>query len=180
MKKAHRTLRRRPLFTPVWLSLLSGVVLLLAGGWVWNSLGTTTAILVRHAETVGEGPQRQLSAFGIERTAALVKVLEDVSLGAVYVSEYPRSRSMGEAVSAATGAELIQVPADDTAGLADRVRRRKGETVLVVGHSNTLPDLIERLGGPPVMIGEDDHSRLLVLTTGWLERTRLLSLRYDP
>ncbi|MGD8977247.1 MAG: phosphoglycerate mutase family protein [Gammaproteobacteria bacterium] len=180
MKKSHRSLRRRPLFTPVWLSLLSGVALLFAGGWVWNSLGTTTVILVRHAETVGDGPQRQLSPGGIERTAALAQMLENVSLSAVYVSELPRTRATGEIVAAATGAELIEMPAADAEELADRLRRRKGQTVLVVGHSNTLPVLIERLGGTPVAIDQDDHSQLLVLTTGWLERTRVLSLRYNP
>jgi len=180
MKKSYRRLRRRPLFTPVWLSLLGGIAFLLASGWVWNSLGTTTAILVRHAETDGVGAERQLSAEGLERATMLAAMLKDVPLSAIYMTELPRTRATGEAVATATGAELIEVPAADTAKLARLLKRRKDQVVLVVGHSNTLPDLIARLGGPPVSLDESDHAQLLVLTTGWLERTRVLPLRYGP
>lgn len=180
MKKSYRRLRRRPLFTPVWLSLLGGIAFLLASSWVWNSLGTTTAILVRHAETDGVGPERQLSAAGLRRATMLAEMLRDVPLTAIYVTELRRTRATGEAVATTTGAELIEVPAADTAKLARLLKRRKDQVVLVIGHSNTLPDLVARLGGPPTSLDESDHAQLLVLTTGWLERTQILALRYGP
>lgn len=180
MKKSYRRLRRRPLFTPVWLSLLGGIAFLLALSWVWNSLGTTTVILARHAETEGIGAERKLSAAGIARAKTLAAMLEDVPLTAIYISEYPRTRATGEVVAAATGGELVEVPAADTAKLARLLKGRKDQVVLVVGHSNTLPDLVARLGGRAISIDESDHAQVMVLTTGWLERTRILPLRYGP
>ncbi len=178
MKKSNRSLRRRPLFTPVWLSMIGGLVFLLAASWTWNSLGTVTVILVRHADTTGNEAQRPLTAVGALRAESLANILKDVPLAAVYVNELPRTRATGVGVAAITGAELIEVPTADFDKLPGLLKRHKGEIVLVVGHSNTVPELIERLGGKANTIEESDFSRLLILTTGLLESTRVLPLRY--
>ena len=180
MKKSNRSLRRRPLFTPVWLSMIGGLVFLLVGSWTWNSLGTVTVIFVRHADTTGSEAQRPLTAAGALRAESLAKMLQDVPLAAVYVNELPRTRATGQGVAALTGAELIEVPSADFDKLPGMIKRHKGEVVLVVGHSNTVPELIKRLGGESAEIGETDFSQLLILTTGLLESTRVLPLRYQP
>jgi phosphohistidine phosphatase SixA len=178
VKKSNRSLRRRPLFTPVWLSMIGGLVFLLVASWTWNSLGTVTVILVRHADTTGSEAQRPLNAVGALRAESLANILQDVPLAAVYVNELPRTRATGAGVAAITGAELIEVPTADFAKLPGLLKRHKGEIVLVVGHSNTVPELVERLGGKAKTIEESDFSQLLILTTGLLESTRVLPLRY--
>ncbi|MGB5211197.1 MAG: phosphoglycerate mutase family protein [Gammaproteobacteria bacterium] len=180
MKKSNRSLRRRPLFTPVWLSLLGGLMFLLAVSWLWTSMGTVTVIFVRHADTVGHEDQRQLTEDGMQRAAALARLLQDVPLAAVYVNELSRTRATGEGVAKVTGAPLIELPSTASADLVRELKQHKGEIVLVVGHSNTVPELIRALGGTAEPISDTDFSQLLVLTTGLFDKTRVLRLNYEP
>ncbi|MGH8262432.1 MAG: hypothetical protein ACRET4_03055, partial [Steroidobacteraceae bacterium] len=79
-RKVLAGLRRRPLLTPVWLTLLFGVLLAVAVGWLWSSQSTTTVIVVRHAEkelgTIDDPP---LSQAGEQRAADLARIFGDKS-----------------------------------------------------------------------------------------------------
>jgi len=69
------------------------------------------------------------------------------------------------AVLAVTGIEPIIYPPGDTAGLVARLRKRAGDQVLVVGHSNTIPPLLQQLGVvEPVTIDELQYGDLWVVT----------------
>ena len=53
MKSDHVTFQRRPFLTPVWLTALAalfGLSFLVFAAWVWGTAGSTTVIVVRHAE----------------------------------------------------------------------------------------------------------------------------------
>ena len=60
--------------------------------------------------------------------------------------------------------ELRVLPAGDTARLLARLRRAHcGEQVLVVGHSNTVPEVAQAFGGAPFEIGETEYGRIYTL-----------------
>jgi len=180
MRKDHRSLRRRPLFTPVWLSAFGAIAAALVVVWLWGMAGVSTVIVVRHAEKVSS-PETDpaLSSLGVERAQALARVMRDVPLAAIYVSEFRRTRETAEPVAEAQGVEIIEVSADDSAGLLRRLGAHRGESVLVVAHSNTMPEIVAGLGGETRPIAEDEFSRLLIVTTGIFTRTRVLPLRYE-
>jgi phosphohistidine phosphatase SixA len=179
MKKEHRTLRRRPLFTALLMPLFAAIAGVLLLAWAWNASNTTTVVLVRHAEKMPDPPDNPaLSPAGAYRAKALAGWLADSDLARIYVSEFLRTRQTAEPVAAGSGVAIVEVPADDVAGLVRAVRGHRGETVLVVGHSNTVPAVIEALGGDRVEIGEKDYSRLFVVTDSPLTRTTVLALRY--
>ena len=47
----------------------------------------------------------------------------------------------------------------------DITAKHRGETILVVSHSNTVPLIVERLGGEPVpAIGDNAYGDLFVVT----------------
>ena len=181
MRKAHRTMRRRPLFTPVWLAALGSVLAVVVGLWLWEMAGTSTAtvILVRHADKL-EAPSVDpaLSPAGEQRARALGEALRDGPLAAIYVTEYRRTRQTAAPVAEVTGAEVIEIPADDSSELLQRLRAHRGEIVLVVGHRNSVPGVVSELGGETALFAEDEFERLLVVTWGPFTRTRVLALRY--
>ena len=128
-------------------------------------------ILVRHAEAAGE-PRNDppLTERGIERAQALAQALEGARIGAAIVSSLARTRLTAEAVTGPR--DLIPTVADVSGGLeehvqavADAVRARpRGEAVLVVGHSNTVPMIVAALGGPELPdLCHWQFSRLFVL-----------------
>jgi broad specificity phosphatase PhoE len=180
MKKEHRTLRRRPLFTPLLMPVFAGIAALLLIAWAWNASSTTTVVLVRHAEKMAQPPDDPpLSEAGQYRAKALAGWLADSGIRTIYVSDRQRTRLTADPVAERTGAEIVALPADDVVGLVQVLRgQHRGETVLVVGHRNTLSPIIERLGGQPVDVTENDYSRLFVVTDSPLTRTTVLALRY--
>ncbi|MCK7514723.1 MAG: uroporphyrinogen-III synthase [Desulfobacterales bacterium] len=71
-------------------------------------------------------------------------------------------------------------PASDAAGLVERLRTdHSGDVILVVGHSNTLPDLLKRLGHPAEeTIADDDYGSLFVLFPREGQPPVVVRLRY--
>ncbi|MEM8996683.1 MAG: hypothetical protein AAGF23_17995, partial [Acidobacteriota bacterium] len=65
------------------------------------------------------------------------------------------------------------------AALAERLLAdHRGETVLVVGHSDTNPVLIEALGAPPPAIADDDYDDVYMVAFPAPDEPRLIRLGY--
>lgn len=179
LKKDHRGLRRRPLYTPVAIVIASILVVVISGTWLVASWGSTTVVLVRHAERLPEGRDPGLSESGEARARRLAELLERAELAAIYVSEAKRTLETATPVAAASGVEPRAVPADKPGRLLRRLKwRHRGEVVLVVGHSNTVPLIADGLGAPIDLIEADDYAGLWIISYSRLRGTRLLTLRY--
>jgi phosphohistidine phosphatase SixA len=179
MKKDHRKLRKRPLFTPLLAPILGAVIVIMLVGLLWTAQGTTTVILVRNAESgVGNNGESRLTDTGVYRARALAGWLGKSGLSRIYVADYPPAESTAGPVAEATGAELVKISADDIDAVLDAVGRLRGENVLIVWERSTLPQIIQGLSGSQVEIGEKDHSGLYIVTDSFLTRARLLELRY--
>lgn len=179
LKKDHRGLRRRPLYTPLVFVIASILGLVLAGGWLVASWGSTTVVLVRHAEKLSEDKDPGLSEAGRARAERLAGMLESAGLSAIYVSEAKRTQETAAPVASATGIEPRVVSTDQASRLLRRLKwRHRSDVVLVVGHSNTLPAIAEGLGAPIGLVDEQDYGGLWVVSYSRLRGTRLLALRY--
>jgi phosphohistidine phosphatase SixA len=133
-----------------------------------------TVVLVRHAETTGEGAQRALSEEGSGRAAALARLLGHAGVTHLYCSPYPRTRQTLGPLQALTKLEVVEVSPREAARQVELLRELPpGSLAVVSGHSNTVPGLVSRLGGEVrdledspygPMIAEDQHDRLYVVT----------------
>lgn len=132
-----------------------------------------TIYLIRHAEkqTIpDDAPEADkkdppLSRVGQLRALGLADDLPIAELDGVYVTDFQRSRQTASAVLAVTGLEPIVYPAKDSAGLAARLRERTGEQLLVVGHSNTVPLVLQALGvTDEVVVDEQQYGDMWVVT----------------
>jgi broad specificity phosphatase PhoE len=154
-----------PLDLLVSIALKRSLSLLLAFGFGLSSAAAqSTIFVVRHAEkaeTPGENPE--LSEVGRTRAEALAKLLKDANITAIYASEFKRTQETAAPLAKALGITVVNVPAKDTAALAAKLRTTNGN-ILVVGHGNTIPDLLEALGiSAPIDIGENDYDELFVV-----------------
>jgi broad specificity phosphatase PhoE len=147
--------------------LVIGVVMLLLTGSI--AAETTTILLVRHAEkaaTAGDDPE--LTQEGRARAEKLATAIEDVDIAAIYSTPFKRTRDTVAPIASAKGIEVIVTEAGPgfTDDLAARILEdHRGETVLVVGHSNTLGATIQTLGGgPAVDLDESEYGDLFVCT----------------
>ena len=122
-------------------------------------------ILARHAEkadAAADPKNPELSSAGRARAEALGRMLKDAGVIAIFASEYARTQQTAEEVRRASGAAVTIVPAKDVAALADKLKTVDGNAV-VIGHSNTLPEIIKALGvDKPVTIGESEYDNLFI------------------
>jgi len=111
----------------------------------------TTVVLVRHAEK-GSAPANDplLSEAGQARAGALAEALADAGVQAVIVTPLQRTRLTAARVLEQRGLtpQAVAISATHVADVARAVREHKGQVVLVVGHSNTIPAIVGALGGP--------------------------------
>ena len=124
---------------------------------------------MRHAEKAAdaEAPRDPpLSAAGAARARALAERVSAVPLVAVYATPWRRTRETATPAANAHGlAVRTEDPPEDavTHAHALRARHRDG-TVLVVGHSNTVPPLVAALCGCAVpALGDADYGDLFVV-----------------
>jgi phosphohistidine phosphatase SixA len=114
---------------------------------------TTVVILVRHAEKAQTPIQDPpLTEAGVVRSYALATALLHTDLQAIIATELTRTQQTAHPTAEAHG---IAVETVRTGGgeahakaVAAAVRAHAGQTVLVVGHTNTIPEIIAELGGP--------------------------------
>lgn len=121
--------------------------------------------VVRHAERAEDGTNDPpISADGERRARLLASMLRDSGVTHIYTTDFLRTRATAAPI--AQGAGLVPEVYDPgaPAALAGRLRTTPGRH-LVVGHSNSVPDLVAALGGDPHgEIAQDEYDRLYVLT----------------
>lgn len=118
--------------------------------------------VVRHLQKA-EGRDPGLSEEGRRNAAMLADSLAAEAPAAIYVSSTRRARETAAPLAARLGLTVKEYDPRDTPGLVARVAAEPG-SVLVVGHSNTVPDIVERLGGVrPADLSEQDYGDLWVI-----------------
>jgi len=153
---------------------LTLVVFLFFLGVAAPAVAQPMVFLVRHAERADTaaggqpkmGADPELSAAGRQRAESLATVLKDANITAVYATEFKRTQQTAAPIAKALGLTVTVIPSDNTADLLKRLKSSKGN-VLVVGHSDSVPEIIKSLGVKAhVKIGDDDFDNLFVVTLG--------------
>jgi broad specificity phosphatase PhoE len=119
--------------------------------------------LVRHAEKADQSEDPPLTEEGHARARALADLLRDAGITEIFSSDFERTRDTAAPLAGDLG--LAVTPYDPTRlpELARTLLSSPGR-VLVVGHSNTTPELAGLLGGEPgAPIPETEYDRLYVL-----------------
>ena len=134
-------------------------------------------VIVRHAEkAASDGGDPDLSPAGRARAEALARILKDSGITAIFTSEFKRTQETAAPTAASTSIATTVVPAKDPAALVAKLHQLNGNA-LVVGHGNTIPNIIKALGiNAPINIPDADYSELLIVTLG--DTPQLFRLHY--
>ena len=129
----------------------------------------TTVLIVRHAEKASAtAPDPPLSAAGEQRALALRDTLARFPVAAIYSTNTLRTRATAQPTAQARELTPMLYDAGKLPALAARIRRqyRIGQTVLIVGHSNTILETAEAFGvaRPVPTVGDQEYSYLLRVT----------------
>ena len=112
--------------------------------------------VMRHLQKAA-GPDPGLTEEGQRSAQRLAVLLGGQRITAIYVSTTRRARETAAPLAARLGIAPVEYDPADTPALAARVRQERGP-VLVVGHSNTVPDIVAQLGGTrPEPLADDRY-----------------------
>jgi phosphohistidine phosphatase SixA len=141
----------------------------------------THLVLVRHAEKAF-GEDAPLLAEGKRRALMLADILNEFPLDTIYATRYQRTQLTAQPTARRQSKELAiynhEVPRD----LIQRIKNKhKGYRILVAGHSNTTPELINKFIGKEVLekIDERDYNNLFVLSINSAGEMELQKLNYS-
>ncbi len=151
-----------------------------------------TVFLVRHAEKESEPKDDPpLKKEGVARSQELARVLSDAGVKTIITSQFARTKQTAEAFATKAGVAVTSITLkpnptngkliaeESTAEVVNKILERPGESVLVVGHSNSLPDVIKMLGGDVVpTIDEKKFDDLFIVTVYAKGKARVVHLKY--
>ena len=129
----------------------------------------TTVILARHAERLDQTTDPPLNEVGMARAEALAQVLDTVRVDVVITTQLQRTRLTAAPFMTKRGLEPVVVATgpleQHVATVASLIRERyAGKTVLVVGHSNTIPAVARALGATSARpLADTEHGDLYIV-----------------
>jgi broad specificity phosphatase PhoE len=140
----------------------------------------TTVILIRHAERLAspETDDPHLSTAGKSRAKRLLHVLGQANISAIYTSDAIRTKETAQPLADALG--LSPMEATDAPDIKkDILLNHVGKTVLVVGHTDTVPEVIRLLGdNSGHEIDHEEFDNMFVATVLGEGRVRVTRLKY--
>jgi len=130
------------------------------------SICATTVILLRHAEKATQpADDPPLTAAGRARANVLADVLADAGVNAIFVTEFRRTVETAAPLAARIHLQPRVVSAGNKQELVETVRKIQDGTVVILGHSNTIPGIVAELGGTSsLVIPETEFDNLMILT----------------
>ncbi|MEO8621763.1 MAG: histidine phosphatase family protein [bacterium] len=144
--------------------------------------GSTTIIVVRHAEKAAEpAADPPLTTAGATRAHALAAFLHDAGVRAVISTQYARTRLTASPTASALRlpVEILDARFTPRATADSLLAKHRGQTMLVVGHSNTVPAIVEALGAPrPADICDAGYDNAFVVTVPVSGTATVVRLHY--
>ena len=104
-------------------------------------------VVVRHAERADATADSPLSAAGEARARRLADLLKDAGISRIYTTDLRRTIQTAAPLADTLHVSASALPAADRAALLTRVRgSAPHDRLLIVGHSNTVPEILTALG----------------------------------
>jgi phosphohistidine phosphatase SixA len=191
-KKAHKRTQMKINRRSLILFSLFVCAALFQQAFAQNDFKPKTVFLIRHAEKEDEPRQDPpLKKEGVARSQELARLLSGAGIKAIYTSQFTRTKQTAEPLAmklglTSTTISLKSNPSnprliaeESTADVVNKILQGSGENVLLVGHSNSIPDVIKMLGGDVVpTIDERKFDDLFVVTVYAKGKAKVTQIKY--
>lgn len=138
---------------------------------------TSTIYVVRHGEKAGTSGDVPLSGDGLQRAETLKDSLRGKKITAVYSTNFKRTQQTAAPTATLFG-KLVEVY-NNGDSLMQVLVNRKSASILVAGHSNTVPQMLRAIGVQPTFAGnipDNQYDNLFIVTIKWA-RTKTVTLQ---
>ena len=142
----------------------------------------TTVILVRHAEKKIEpnNPDPDLAPEGEARAQEIARMFSVTNINAIYATNLKRTQQTIKPLSDRTGVPITILNASQTDELIKQLQTdRRGQTVFVAGHNNTVPAVVSALSGENFpTIPESEYDNLFIVTVYRFGKAKVVKIKY--
>jgi 2,3-bisphosphoglycerate-dependent phosphoglycerate mutase len=143
----------------------------------------TTFILIRHAEKdlTQSTNDPDLSVDGKARAARLSEMLKKTDIQAIYSTPYKRTQQTVESLAASKSLQILTYQANKMDEIDNMIKTHAGGTVLLSGHSNTVPMILNYLIGEEKykVLEDGDYGNIVVVSvTERGKNTKVVWLKY--
>jgi len=135
----------------------------------------TTVVVVRHAEKQAGMGDVALTPRGRARSLELARIASLFNVSAIYCTDTTRSRQTAQ--PATVHAPLLIYDSPSRSWADQVINANRGTSVLVIGHSDTVPVIVKHFGGGSTTIAENEFDKLIVMRVSNSETT-MSQLRY--
>lgn len=147
------------------------LLMVLLGQQSVNAQKTLKVWVVRHAEKLTDDPKERdphLSTIGLERAEALKKYLGGERIDSIFSTNYKRTKLTGFPLADKIGINIKTYNPNGQKALAKQlIANAAGKKVLIIGHSNSVLEIIEAFGGErPIkeLVEESDYDYIFAIT----------------
>jgi phosphohistidine phosphatase SixA len=146
-----------------------------------------TIFVVRHAEkqsspspVPGAPPVHddpQLTEAGHVRAQCLARMLKDSNITTIITSGVTRTNQTAEPLASTLHLEIKKIPSIPET-VATAKQGAAGGNVLIVGHSNTVPEIVKGLSNTTVSVPDDEFDLMFIVTPG--SNSNVATMHYCP
>lgn len=132
-----------------------------------KAVAKSTYILVRHAEKANDGTEDPpLTETGRARADRLARLLHSANVGAIYSTDYQRTRQTAMPLATKMKLDITSYEPMSLEALEKIRKETEGKTVLIVGHSNTIPVIANQLLGAErfEQLADNEYDKLFIIT----------------
>jgi len=128
----------------------------------------TTFILIRHAEKdlTQSTNDPDLAVEGKARTQRLNEVLKKTDIQAIYSTPFKRTQQTVESLAAAKNLKVLSYQANKMEEIDNMIKQHAGGTILLSGHSNTVPQILNFLIGEEKykVLEDGDYGNIIIVS----------------
>jgi 2,3-bisphosphoglycerate-dependent phosphoglycerate mutase len=139
---------------------------------------TTTYYFIRHAEKVDDSKNPDLSSIGHERALSWSSIFSDINFDAIYSTNFNRTMQTAMAISSIKNVAITKYD-PKTIDIQKFKDQNLGKNILIVGHSNSTPDFVNKIINQKkyALIDEKTFGNLYIVTiSGEIITYQLLKL----
>lgn len=165
-----------------YLLIFSAIIGLQTSVKAQQEAAATKIFIVRHAEKeTGKDPV--LTPAGNARAGDLMRKLQNEGIQKIYVSQYKRTQNTGDSLRLQLKIDTVHYAADTVCdNLINAIMEHGdfGKTILIIAHSNTIPQIIRKFGVTDYPYGDipDNEFDNLFLITYKKEKARVKVMKY--
>ena len=149
--------------------LVFGIILVLMSGNLFAQPAIKTIFLVRHAEKAEDlkgDRDPELNEAGLARSENLANILSEADVDFIYSTDFKRTTGTGLPLAKALNKEIIKYDPRDP-DLLNKILEETGSArVLIIGHSNTVPMMVNKLVGEEryPFLDESEYDKLFIVS----------------